>query len=200
MRSKKTIYLHFIIICFCLLLTEAWGQNEELIITESGQQSEESLRPEDSLRNVVPGKAALYSTIFPGGGQIYNRKYWKLPIVYLALGTATYAAVWNHQQAQIYLDAFYEQTDPDNTDPDFFGIYTEAQLIELYYQHRRWKDLSIIVGAVLYGLQILDAYVDAHLYHYDMSDDISLRWEPTLINSSLSGIPAMGLGVTLSFK
>ena len=102
----------------------------------------------DSGRTVIPGRAALYSTIFPGGGQIYNRKYWKLPIVYAALGTATYAAIWNNQQSKIYLDAFYEQTDPNNTNPSFQDIYTESQLIELYYQHRRWQDLSIIIGVV----------------------------------------------------
>lgn len=154
----------------------------------------------DTGRTVIPGKAALYSTIFPGLGQIYNRKYWKLPIVYAALGTAAYAVVWNYQQSQIYLDAFYEQTDPNNPDPDFFGIYTEAQLIELYYQHRRWQDLSIIIGAVLYGLQVLDAYVDAHLYDYDISDDISLHWQPTLFNCGFRSAPVVGLGLTLSLK
>lgn len=155
---------------------------------------------EDSLRVVDPGKAALYSTLFPGTGQIYNRKYWKLPIVYLGLGTATYAVIWNYQQGQLYLDAFYEQTDPNNSDPAFAGLYNEAQLIELYYQHRRWQDLSIIVGAVLYGLQILDAYVDAHLYHYDISDDISLQWQPSLLNLSYQAVPAIGIGLTLFLK
>ncbi len=108
--------------------------------------------------------------------------------------------MWNHKQSQVYLDAFYEQTDPNNPDPEFAGIYTEAQLIELYYQYRRWQDLSIIIGAVLYGLQVLDAYVDAHLYHYDISDDISLHWQPSLFNLSYRSAPAVGLGLTLSLK
>jgi hypothetical protein len=194
---------YFAVIFFLAFLLPPGLQGQEdpdtIIVTDLSQVPAEELK-KDTGRTVIPGRAALYSTIFPGLGQIYNRKYWKLPIVYGALGIATYAAIWNNQQSKIYLDAFYQQTDPNNPDPDFFGIYTEAQLIELYYQHRRWQDLSIIIGAVLYGLQILDAYVDAHLYDYDVSDDISLHWQPSLINLGYQSLPALGIGLTLSIK
>lgn len=194
-------YLLFAFLLLSVLPQTSSGQNDpDTLVVNSLEQVPAEELTRDTGRTVIPGKAALYSTIFPGLGQIYNRKYWKLPIVYAALGTAAYAAVWNYQQSQIYLDAFYEQTDPNNPDPDFFGIYTEAQLIELYYQHRRWQDLSIIIGAVLYGLQVLDAYVDAHLYDYDISDDISLHWQPTLFNSGFRSAPVVGLGLTLSLK
>lgn len=201
MNPETGKYFAVILFVTCLLPLGLKGQEDPdtLLITDLSKVPAEELKT-DTGRTVIPGRAALYSTIFPGLGQIYNRKYWKLPIVYLALGTATYAAVWNHQQSQIYLDAFYEQTDPNNPDPDFADIYTEAQLIELYYQHRRWQDLSIIIGAVLYGLQVLDAYVDAHLYDYDVSDDISFHWQPALINLGYQPIPAFGLGLTLSIK
>lgn len=188
-----------LVACLLSLNMRAQPESDTVTVTDLSQVPAEDLVI-DSTRLIKPSKAALYSTIFPGLGQIYNRKFWKLPIVYAAIGTATYAAIWNYQQSQIYLDAFYEQTDPNNPNPDFQGIYTEAQLIELYYQHRRWQDLSIIIGAVLYGLQILDAYVDAHLYYYDIGDDISLQWQPSLMNVSYQSMPIMGLGITLSLK
>lgn len=202
MNSLTGKYLKSIVFILIFSPLYGFGQGEpDSNSTEALRQVEaEDLVSRDSGRTVDPGKAALYSALVPGLGQIYNRKYWKLPIVYVALGTATYAAIWNNQQANIYLDAFYEQTDPGNPNPGFAGVYTEAQLIELYYQHRRWQDMSIIIGAALYGLQVLDAYVDAHLYDFDVSDDLTLHWEPSLINMSYQAIPALGVGLTLSFK
>lgn len=117
--------------------------------------------------NHSPSKAAMLSSVFPGLGQIYNKKYWKLPIVYGALGAA---------------------------------VYDERQLIELQNYYRQQRDLSIILGALAYGLNILDAYVDAHLMYYDVSEDLSLRWEPALINNQANMPSAIGVGVTLSFK
>lgn len=197
MSSITSKYLFLFVISLWLVPHWSSAQNSSDSLSLDDLDIEEV--SSDSLRVVKPGRSALYSTIFPGGGQIYNRTYWKLPIVYLALGTATYAAIWNNQQSQIYLDAFYEQTDPNNSNPSFSDLYTESQLIELYYQHRRWQDLSIIVGALLYGLQILDAYVDGHLYYYDVSDDISLQWQPSVIRLSHLSSPSLGLGLTLSF-
>ncbi len=196
MSSKAKKYILSILLAFLGLPRGLEAQTK----LENTVRQDTNPSFQDTLREVKPGKAALYSTIFPGGGQIYNRKYWKLPIIYVALGTATYAAIWNNQQSKIYLDAFYEQTDPNNSNPSFGDIYTESQLIELYYQHRRWQDMSIIIGALLYGLQILDAYVDAHLYHYDISDDISLRWQPSILQPAYSPAPVLGIGLSFSFK
>lgn len=149
-----------------------------------------------------PSKAAMLSSAFPGMGQIYNKKYWKLPIVYGALGAAAYAIIFNQDQYKIYERAFYSQTDSDQENDQFAGVYDERQLIELMNFYRQNRDLSIILGAVAYGLQILDAYVDAHLFYYDMSDDLSLRWHPAVMNNQAYGFApnGFGLGVTISFK
>lgn len=147
-----------------------------------------------------PAKAAMLSSVFPGLGQIYNKKYLKVGLVYAALGAASYAIVWNQDQYKIYERAFYSQIDDDQTNDQFDGVYDERQLIELQNFYRQQRDLSIILGALAYGLQILDAYVDAHLMYYDVSDDLSLRWEPAVINNQANMPSAVGLGITLSFK
>ena len=147
-----------------------------------------------------PAKAAMLSSAFPGLGQIYNKKYWKLPIVYGALGASIYAITFNQDQYKIYEQAFYSRTDDDQTNDQFEGVYDERQLIELQNFYRLQRDLSIILGALAYGLNILDAYVDAHLMYYDVSDDLSLRWEPTILNNQANIPSGFGLGITLSFR
>lgn len=153
----------------------------------------------DSLANLhSPGKAALYSALLPGLGQVYNRKIWKVPIVYAALGTTIYFIDYNHRLYRTYLDAFYKRIDSNQSD-QFEGLYTERQLIELQNFYRRYRDLSIIIGVVAYGLQILDAYVDAHLFYYDISDDLTLQWEPRMIRVAQTA-PSVGVGLTFAFK
>ncbi len=147
-----------------------------------------------------PGKAAMYAAVFPGLGQIYNKKYWKLPLVYGALGAGIYAITFNHDQYKIYLDGFYTRIDDDPVNDQFVGQYDERQLIELQNIYRRWRDLSIILTGVAYGLQILDAYVDAHLFYFDVSDDLSLNWQPSILSNQYSQPNAFGVGITLSFK
>ncbi len=146
-----------------------------------------------------PGKAALYSTIFPGLGQIYNKKYWKLPIVYGALAGGIYAISFNQDQYQIYLNAFKSRLDDDPSNDQFSSQYNERQLIELQNLYRRWRDLSIILSCVGYGLNVLDAYIDAHLMYYDVGDDLSLQWRPAIIQSN-NLLPAFGVGITLQVK
>jgi hypothetical protein len=144
-------------------------------------------------------RATLLSVALPGAGQAYNRKYWKMPIVYTGLGICTYLAIDNHRQYRTFLDAFYKRIDSTQTD-QFVGIYQDpSQLIVLQNIYRRWRDLSIIIGGVIYALQIIDAHVDAHLYDYDIDDNLSLKLEPTLM-PNLSPVPAMGFSLTLQFK
>ena len=129
-------------------------------------------------------KATWYSAALPGLGQAYNRKYWKIPIVYAALGTTIYFARQNHVEYRKYLDAFYLKTDSTRTETNILTeTYTASQLIELQDIYRKWRDLNLILTGFVYALQIIDAHVDAHLFYYDVSDDLTLRWEPTLIQS-----------------
>jgi hypothetical protein len=129
-----------------------------------------------------PKKAVLLSLALPGAGQVYNRKYWKVVPIYGALGSTIYFAIQNHREYNEFWNAFLTRIDTDsNKIPDQFeGIYNEAQLITLINQRLNQRDLMIILALVSYALQLVDAYVDAHLFTYDISDNISLEWRPNI--------------------
>lgn len=143
-------------------------------------------------------KAATLWALLPGAGQLYNRKYWKVPIVYAGLGTAIYFAYDNHQTYSTFINSFLARTRDSVFTDIYVGIYTERQLVELQDVFRRYRDLSIILAVVGYGLQILDAHVDAHLYYYDISDDLALHWQPSTINT-FGSPPALGAKISLYF-
>lgn len=153
----------------------------------------------DSLRPHSVKKATLLSAALPGAGQWYNKKYWKIPIIYGGLGACTYLAIDNHRQYKKYLEAFFDRTDGDSTTVDpYVGIYTDpAQLIELQDTYRRWRDLSIIIGVAVYALNILDAHVDAHLYYFNVSKNLSLRLEPATWRMHRGG--AIGFNLQIDF-
>lgn len=142
-----------------------------------------------------PKKATLYSAILPGLGQAYNKKYWKIPIIYAGFGTIGYFITWNNGFYQTYKQAYSDLTDgDDNTnshldldaakyynldDPtDYNNFRTGLSKQQNYY--RRNRDLLIISMFGFYGLNIIDASVDAHLFDFDISDDLSFNWQPTM--------------------
>lgn len=128
-------------------------------------------------------KATLLSTAFPGLGQIYNRKYWKAPIVYAGVGTCVYFIVDNTQNYRFYRDALIAETDgnPDTVNPTGAPASAIRPVME---QYRQWIDLSYIALAVIYALQIVDAHVDAHFFQFDVSDDLSASLRPTAITTN----------------
>ncbi len=138
-------------------------------------------------------KAVLLSAALPGLGQAYNRKYWKMPLVYGALGATIYFASQNHSQYRIYSDGFDALIRGEDR---FNGLYTENDLITIQNDFRKDRDLMIILSVLAYSLNLLDAYVDAHLFYYDMSDNISLNLQPLKQESPL---PFVSLGLQLKW-
>ncbi|MBO4268692.1 MAG: hypothetical protein J5869_04910 [Bacteroidaceae bacterium] len=141
-----------------------------------------------------PRKAVWMSLLFPGGGQIYNRKYWKLPIVYGGFVGCIYALTWNQSTYMDYQNAYVDIMDNDPTTksyedflPPHYEIdsYTTDWLKEVFKKrkdkYRRYRDLSIFAFAGMYIISAIDAYVDAELSHFDISSDLSLRVEPSII-------------------
>jgi len=127
-----------------------------------------------------PRKAALLSAGLPGLGQIYNRKYWKVPIVYAGLLTSAYYINDNYKQYKTYKEAYLIRIDSDpNTTDNFLGEYSNGDLIILKDFYRRNREISIFCLVGTYILNIVDASVDAHLFYYDISEDISLNITPT---------------------
>ena len=178
----------------CLLSFYAEAQQQDSLTLEQAVQDTVIVAEEDS-HSVR--EATLRSTIFPGLGQIYNKKYWKLPIVYGALGTTIYLAIDYHKSYRFYLDAFNSRVD-NNSNNDQLPQYNESQLIELQNIFRKWRDLNLILTAAIYGLNILDAHVDAHLYNFNVNDDISVNWQPSIIQNNYSY--TLGFGITVNLR
>lgn len=158
-----------------------------------------------------PRTAVWLSLLVPGGGQIYNRKYWKLPIVYGGYVGCIYALTWNQSTYMDYQNAYVDIMDDDpNTKsyedflPPHYEIDTsmEEWLKDVFKQrkdkYRRYRDLSIFAFAGMYLISAIDAYVDAELSHFDISPDLSLRVEPNLMIDHL-GAPVAGFSLAFSF-
>lgn len=154
-------------------------------------------RPKDTLilttkREHDPRKAAFYSAVLPGMGQIYNRDYWKLPLVYGALGVSTGVFIWNMDNYRTFRDA-YRVRMANATNPNFSDEWTQkgydaADLKYLRDAYRQYVDYSVIVFILAYGLNIVDATVFAHLKQFDMSDDLSMRISPKVFDTKAVGV------------
>lgn len=165
----------------CLFFAFAKAQEEDpqdTIIDTSNAESIITQEPYDPLR---PAKAAFYGAAFPGLGQIYNKDYWKVPLVYGALGSTVYAAIFNSQESERFrtafklrragrLDEFSEQDDETGI---ITNIFSDDALIDAQDQLRRRRDLFILLSAAAYVLQIIEANVDAHLSQYDVDDNLT---------------------------
>ena len=145
-------------------------------------------------------KATTLSTICPGAGQLYNRSYWKLPIVLGGLATMGFVIDFNNRGYQRFKLAYDIQAAGGTN--EFNGRYTLDYLAKMRKNYRRNRDLCIIITAGLYLLNIVDAHVDAQMKDYDISDDLSMTLEPTLINlytMQTSNVNGLGLAFKLTF-
>ena len=163
-----------------------------------------------------PKRALWLALVFPGGGQIYNRKYWKLPLIYGGFMGCLYAMNWNNNMYKDYSQAYLDITDDDPGTASYNSYLhlgakitsdNEARYAEIFKsrknKYRRWRDLSFFVMLGVYALSVVDAYVDAELSVFDISKDLSLKVEPTIMNNSSSNNPfqsgALGLNCSLNF-
>ena len=163
-----------------------------------------------------PKRALWLALVIPGGGQIYNRKYWKLPLVYGGFVGCLYAMSWNNSQYKDYSQAFLDLSDKDPTTASynkFLHLRVEItddnkdRYLDIFKKrrdkYRRWRDLSFFVLCGVYALSVIDAYVDAELSVFDISKDLSLKVEPTIINTHTSNNPfdssSIGLQCSVNF-
>ncbi len=153
---------------------------------------------------IVPAKPTIYSTLVPGLGQIYNGEYWKVPIVYGGLAFCGYLINFNNVQYHRYRDAY---NDVSNKIPDEFnGQFSASDLKYFRDGYRRNRDYSILVTGLIYVLNIVDAHVFAHLADYDVSDNLSMRFEPTLFTNQTFAVnpnnftPSVGFNLTITLK
>ena len=146
-----------------------------------------------------PQRAMWLALVLPGAGQIYNRKYWKLPIIYGGFMGCLYALSWNNMMYKDYSQAYLDIMDSDPTTESYnqflhLGQRIDASNEERYKEifksrrdrYRRWRDLSFFCMIGVYALSVIDAYVDAELSEFDISKDLSLKVEPAVINNRAS--------------
>ncbi|MFI3317073.1 MAG: DUF5683 domain-containing protein [Rikenellaceae bacterium] len=155
-------------------------------------------------------KATTLSMICPGAGQIYNKSYWRVPIVIGGLASMVYVYDWNNRGYQRFKTAYTLVSDYENNPDDypngsldeFGGAYSASYMQSLRDSYRRNRDYSVIIGAAVYLFQVLDAHVDAHLKDFDISDDLTLNVQPTVnYSNSLWGYNnSASYGLNLNFR
>jgi len=204
-----------LLIIICLLGGSLASQAQVLKTANDSVKISESLYH----KKHSPKKASIYSALFPGLGQIYNRKYWKLPIIYGGFAGLIYGFSWNNNlyndyfeayrtisqysspsqmtaKDKAYLDKFINNPSIDLTNSTHF-TYVTKQLQSGKDFYRRNRDLTIIGMFALHVLNIIDASVDANFFDYDISDDLSMRVEPLPMN--YYGRQAVGVKVNIKF-
>ena len=218
--NRKTFFIRIFSILFLFLILS--GTNRVLSQTKEG---EGEILPADStkLQSHSPAKASLYSAIFPGFGQIYNKKYWKLPLVYGGFVALGYSVGFNQTNFSKYKNAYIDFTDdipetqsyldviggslnPADFDPVLYPDTYDSQQEQWFEEqlehnmdyYRRNRDLSYIGLVGLYLLNIIDATVDAHLFDYDIDNNLSMKIEPRLMYVGRS-MNTLGVHISIAF-
>ena len=201
--------------------TEAIAINKALTQQDSLQLAQLSFSESKNRRNwdtwrPNPQKALWLAIVLPGAGQVYNRKYWKLPLIYGGFVGCIDALQWNNTMFKDYSQAYLDIMDSDPSTESYnqflhLGTKITSSNIKQYQdifrrrkdRYRRWRDLSFFCMLGVYALSIIDAYVDASLSEFDISDKLSLRIEPTVFSTaqrnSLNSPSAIGLHGCLIF-
>ena len=191
---------------------------KKLLEMTSAPALEEPGAPTDSLKREInpkvwvpnPTKATWLALVIPGGGQIYNRKYWKLPIFYGGFAGCAYALTWNGKMYKDYSTAYKDAMNGNMQSSSITDLLppgdtvSETQLKELLRKrkdtYRRYRDLSIFAFIGVYLLSVIDAYVDAELSNFDITPDLSMKVEPTVINNQISNPSNRSVGLQCSFR
>jgi hypothetical protein len=180
-RNCSVIWRTSLVLLFVFILSfKLQAQDAEVQDTTS---YDESFKNDSSYQS--PQKAAVLSAILPGLGQVYNKKYWKVPIVYIGFGTFAYFIQFNQQGYDKWKLAYIDIQEDGVLDMDLgYSFPLTIEQIDLTKNsYKRYRDLSIIGTAGFYILQIIDATVDAYLFDWDVNEDISLKIEPAVIQA-----------------
>jgi len=182
----KLIYISL----FLLLL----GSNLSFSQTELGKDlvaldtiSKSQINP------LAPAKAAFYSAVLPGLGQAYNKKYWKIPIVYGAMGTSIYFYISNNKKYHQYRDAYKSRL--EGYTGDEFSYLDDSRLIAAQKFYQRNRDLSMLITGLFYILNIVEANVDAHLMHFNVNEKLTVK--PDIYRNDFTSRQNLGISVIL---
>ena len=145
------------------VLFNASAQNEDVFVADTTHS---------------PRKATIYSAVLPGWGQAYNKKYWKIPIVYAAIGGCLTAALINNRDFNLARKELIFRKDCGTISNEDFKFYNDSQLLEYSNYSRKWRDNMFIFTGLAYVLNIIDANVDAHLFNFNVDKNLSMTVTP----------------------
>ncbi len=209
--SKRSFFFLFLLSCVTFIHAQRKNSDTDSLRTDlqgkgivvDGRIEKRRVNP------LAPSKAAFYSAILPGLGQIYNRRYWKVPIVYGAIGTGVYAYVYNDDLYDRFRNAFKRRragfTDDEFYDVNGSGIVpgspdlSDEALQDAQERYQRDRDLALLITIGLYAFNIIDANVDAHLKQFNVNDDLSLDVKPYLEYHPITSDPNFGVAMVIKF-
>ncbi len=213
MNIKKSISSTLIVFaCIANLFSQKEAQDSSAALVKTETIAADTFRStiaDSTLMKIHSSKkAALLSAIIPGGGQVYNKKYWKIPLIYAAGIGLAYVFSINYREYNKYRDSYITrisvEKDSSYVGPDYFKNISNSGLQSESERTQKNYELAAVGIVLVYALQIVDATVDAHLKTFDVSDDLSLGIRPTVIGNPYSmarGIaPTLGFRVNLKFK
>jgi hypothetical protein len=206
----RIITVTILLACFAMAAVNA---QSDRVLNDSVSIQYNEVQPEikSTMRILNPKKAAMYSAVLPGLGQIYNRKAWKVPILYAGIGATAYGIWWNDKYYTQYRNAFIDLSDSDPNSNRHLDVlppgadyvankdYYDSTIEKKMNSYRRDRDLVIIVMVGVYVLNIIDANVDAHLSDFDISPDLSMNVSPVLMQD-YTGFKNTTLGLSLTFN
>ncbi|MDB4148483.1 DUF5683 domain-containing protein [Flavobacteriaceae bacterium] len=167
-----------------------------ILISISGISQEKEI-DFDELDPSAPSKAAFYSAVLPGLGQGFNKKYWKIPIVYAAIGTSIFSYDFNQKKYWDYRNAYKSRKAGYNNDPYQNLIIDDDRLLDGADFHKKNRDLSMVFIVGFYILNILDANIDSHLKQYNVNESLTLK--PYLNHDNELSYKSIGLSLNLNF-
>ncbi|MDH7444247.1 DUF5683 domain-containing protein [Aquimarina sp. 2201CG14-23] len=201
MKTNSFYIILFLFFCVHYTFSQEENNDGELkVVTEEvavkkKKKKNKKLRPYEPL---APARAAFYSAILPGLGQAYNGKYWKIPIVYGALGAGVYFYKFNNDQYTEARDFYKNRLAglPDDIN-NRLSVLSNEQLIDRQRRFKRDQELSILITVGLYVLNIIDANVTAHLQQFNVSKDLSFK--PNIHFNEFDATPSYGMSLNYSF-
>ena len=193
--------IYVLLLIFGILPTLLWSQKDKASTKEGKIGSKNSVLM-DSIKSkkidpLRPAKAAFYSAVLPGLGQAYNKKYWKIPIVYAAIGTSIYSYDFNQKKYWDYRNAYKSRKAGYKNDPYQNLIIDDNRLLDGADFHKKNRDLSMVFIVGFYILNILDANIDSHLKQYNVNETLTLK--PYLNHGDELTFESIGLSLNLNF-
>ena len=196
---KPLLDIIVIIMLIFTCLDYSYSQNSDSLFLHRDSTYQASVKDTTHTSQPVdlytPKKAMIRSIILPGLGQAYNKQYWKIPIVYAGIGALIYSGEWNRKNYRQFKDIYKDMIDGV---PTQYDRYSKQNIRAVRDQYRKNMELSYIAIVGVYGLNVLDAFVSAHLKTFDINDDISLKWQPKINYTNYGNVPEISGGISFS--